>query len=133
MDSHEIMERFRQFTAADLFSKAPGGTTLASEVLFETGSVRMVLTRYEDNVEEAEVDIEVSLPSLPRSYDKAVFQRFIDVMIEILEYLKRLGSIGFGIELLREEGLLVASGSLSTDAKEHVFEILGSWCPSQID
>ncbi len=124
MNAREIMERFRQFTSADLSSTAPGGASLASEVLLETGSVRIVLTRYEDKTDDIEVDVEVSLPSLPKSYDTAVFQRFIDVMIEILEYLKRLGSIGFGIELLHEEGILVASGSLSTDAKEQVFEVL---------
>ena len=124
MNAREIMERFRQFASADLFFATLGEAALASEVLFETGSLRIVLTRYEGNAEDVEVDIEVSLPSLPKSYDMAVFQRFIDIMIEILEYLKRLGSIGFGIELLHEEGILVASGRLSIDAKESVFEFL---------
>ena len=124
MNSTEMMSRFRQFAAAGLFSTTSSRTGQVSEVLIETGSVRIVLTRYEGMTEDIEVDVEVSLPSLPKSYDMAVLQRFIDVMIDILEYLKRLRSIGFGIELLQEEGILVASGSLSTDTKEHVFEVL---------
>jgi len=92
----------------------------------EFESLRIVLTRYECKVKDVEVDVEVSLPPLPKSYDMTVLQQFIDIMIEILEYLKRLRCIGFGIELVEEVGILVASGTLPTNTKENVFEVLGS-------
>lgn len=119
MNSTEMMERFRQFATADLFF-TPSGTNQVSEVIFETELVRIVLTRYESKTD----DVEVSLPPLPKSYDMVVLQRFIDIMIETLEYLKRIRVIGFGFESLQEEGILVASGNLSTDTEKHVFEVL---------
>lgn len=123
MNSTEMMERFRQFATADLFF-TPNGTSQVSEVIFDTELVRIVLTRYESKTEDVEVDVEVSLPPLPKSYDMVVLQRFIDVMIETLEYLKHIRVIGFGFESLQEEGILVASGNLSTDSEKHVFEVL---------
>lgn len=126
MNSTEMMERFRQFAAADLFSSVPNAMNQVSEVLFEKQSVRIVLTRHEDIVEDIEVDVEIALPSLPKSYEMAVLQRFIDIMIATFEYLKCLISIGFSIELLQEEGMLVASRNLRADTNEPVFEVLGS-------
>lgn len=118
-----MMERFRQFAAADLFFLHRPRNQV-SEVLLETELIRIVLTRYEYNNDQIEVDVEVSLPPLPKSDDMTVLQRFIDVTIETFEYLKRFRAIGFGLELLKEEGILVASGTLSTDTESHVFEVL---------
>ena len=129
MNSIEIMERFRQFAAADLFF-SPSRLGQISEVILETELVRIVLTRYEGNIGEVEVDVEVSLPPLPKSDDTSALQRFIDVTIETLGYLKCFRSIGFGFELLQEEGILVASGRLSADTDSNVFEVLEP--PSQI-
>jgi hypothetical protein len=123
MDSIEMMERFRQFAAADLFF-TPSRTRRVSQVLLETEMVRIVLTRYECNTSEIEVDVEVSLPPLPKSDDMSVLQRFIDVTIATLEYLKRFRTIGFGLELFQDEGILIASGNLSLDVENPVFEVL---------
>jgi len=123
MNSIEMMERFRQFAAADLFF-LHRPRNLVSEVLLETELVRIVLTRNECITGQIEVDVEVSLPPLPKSDDMTVLQRFIDVTIETLEYLKRFRVIGFGLELLQEDGILVASGTLSNDTESHVFEVL---------
>ena len=121
-----MMERFRQFAAADLsFFQSRMGQV--SKVLLETELVRIALTRFEDKVGVVEVDVEVSLPPLPKSYDIVVLQRFIDVTIDVLSYLKRLQSIGFGMELLQEEGILIASGCLNSEMKEDVFEVLISF------
>jgi len=119
-----MIERFRQFASADLSLSPPNRMHQVSEVLLTTSAVRIILTRCECKREDIEVDVEVSLPPLPESSDMAVLQGFIDNMIETLEYLKRLIAIGFGLELLQEEGLLVVSGNLSTDTKEYVFEVL---------
>jgi hypothetical protein len=124
MNTYEMMERFRQFASADLSLTTPNRMHQVSEVLLTTSTVRIILTRYEDKAEDIEVDVEVSLPPLPESSDMAVLQGLIDTMIETLEYLKCLISIGFGLDLLQEEGILIASGRLSTDTKEHVFEVL---------
>ena len=126
MNTQEMMERFRQFAAADLsFFQSRMGQV--SKVLLETELVRIALTRFEDKVGVVEVDVEVSLPPLPKSYDIVVLQRFIDVTIDVLSYLKRLQSIGFGMELLQEEGILIASGCLNSEMKEDVFEVLISF------
>ena len=124
MNTTELMQRFRQFSTADL-SFSPSDTGTISEVIFETKSLRIVLTRYSSKPDEIEVDVEVPLPPLQKTNDIDVFKKFMDVMIDILEYLNRLRSSGFSIQLLREEGILVASGNLRADADEPVFEVLG--------
>jgi len=124
MDTHEMMERFRQFASADLSFTTPNRMHQISEVLLSTSVVRIILTRYEDKAEDIEVDVEVSLPPLPESSDIVLLQGFIDTMIETLEYLKHLIFIGFGLDLVQEEGILVVSGNLSKDTEEHMFEVL---------
>ena len=124
MNSTEMMERFRRFVSADLFLTSPNRMHQVSEVLLKTSAVRIILTRYEYRTEDIDVDIEVSLPSLPDTSDVTSMQESIDGVIATLEYLKRLISIGFGLETLQEEGILIASAVLSKDTKEYVFKAL---------
>ncbi|MFW9806431.1 MAG: hypothetical protein ACFFFK_06850 [Candidatus Thorarchaeota archaeon] len=79
---------------------------------------------HEGKAEDIEVDVEVSLPLLRESSGMVVLQEFIDTMIEILEYLKNLIFIGFELELVQEEGILVVSSCVNKGTEEHVFEIL---------
>ena len=124
MNSTEMIERFRRFVSADLFLTSPNRMHQVSEVLLKTGAVRIILTRYEYRTEGVDVDIEVSLPFLPDTSDVTSMQESIDSVIATLEYLKRLTSIGFGLEMLQEEGILIASAVLSGDTKEHVLKVL---------
>jgi hypothetical protein len=48
----------------------------------------------------------------------------VDSVIATLEYLKRLTSMGFGLEIIQEEGVLIASAVLSIDTEEYVFKAL---------
>ena len=124
MNSTEMMERFRRFASADLFLTSPNRMDQVSEVLLKTSTVRIILMRYECRAEGLDVDVEVSLPSLPETSDSVSLRNAIDSIITTLEYLKRLTSIGFGLEILQEEGLLIASAVLSRDTKEDVFKAL---------
>jgi len=124
MNSTEMMERFRRFASADLFLTSPNRMHQVSEVLLKTSTVRIILMRYECRAEGLDVDVEVSLPSLPETSDSVSLRNAIDSIITTLEYLKRLTSIGFGLEILQEEGLLIASAVLSRDTKEDVFKAL---------
>ncbi len=124
MNSTEMMERFRRFVRADLSHSTPNRMRQVSEVLLETNTVRIIMTRYEYMAEDLDVDIEVSLPSLPETSDVTFLQESIDSIITNLEYLKRLVSIGFGLDTLQEEGILIASAVLSKDTKEDVFKSL---------
>lgn len=125
MNPTEMMERFRRFASADLFVTTPNRMHQVSEVLVETDAVRIVLTRFEDRTESLDVDIEVSLPILPETSDVMSMEKSIDRVIATLEYLKRLASIGFDLEILREEGILIASAALSVNTEMDVFEVLG--------
>jgi hypothetical protein len=124
MNSTEMMERFRQFASADLSLSPPNRMHQVSKALLKTSTVSIILTRYESRVEDLDVDVEVSLPSLPEASDVASIQEFMDSVIANIEYLKRLISIGFGLEILHEEGILIASAVLSKDTKEDVFKAL---------
>lgn len=124
MNSTEMMERFRRFASTDLFLTSPNRMHQVSEVLLKTSTVRIILMRYEYRAEGLDVDVEVSLPSLPETSDSVSLQNAMDSVIANLEYLRRLTSIGFGLEILQEEGLLVASAVLSKDTKEDVFKAL---------
>jgi hypothetical protein len=124
MNSTEMMERFRRFVSADLPITASNRMHQVSEVLLETNTVRIVLTRYETRTEDVDVDIEVALPFLPATSDAVSIQEYIDGVITILEYLKRLAFIGFGLEILQEEGTLIASTALHADTEEIVFKAL---------
>ena len=124
MNSTEMMKRFRRFASADLFATTPNRMHPVSEVLLKTGTVRIILTKYECRTESLDIDVEVSLPALPETSDAMSMQEFIDSVIANLEYLKRLTSIGFGLEMLQEEGILVASAALSVDTEEYVFKAL---------
>jgi len=70
------------------------------------------------------VDIEFSLPSLLETSNVKLLEQTIDSIIANLEYLKRLVTIGFGLDMLQEEGILIASAVLSKDTKEDVFNLL---------
>ena len=124
MNSTEMMERFRRFASTDLSLSTPNRMHQVSEVLLETSAVRIILTRYEYRTEDLDIDIEVSLPSLPEISNVTSMRESIDRVIATLEYLKRLISIGFGLEMLQEEGILIASTILSKDTKEDVFKAL---------
>jgi len=124
MNSIEMMERFRRFASTDLSLSTPNRMHQVSEVLLETSAVRIILTRYEYRTEDLDIDIEVSLPSLPEISNVTSMRESIDRVIATLEYLKRLISIGFGLEMLQEEGILIASTILSKDTKEDVFKAL---------
>ncbi len=124
MNSTKMMERFQRFVSADLFITNLNRLHQVSEVLLKTNTVRIVLTRYECRAKNLDVDIEVSLPSLPETSDAALLQESIDSIIGNLEYLKRLVSIGFSLHMLQEEGILIASAILNKDTKENVFEAL---------
>ena len=124
MNSTEMMERFQRFISADLSVITPNRIHQVSEILLETDTVRIILTRYEDRTEEVDVDIEVSLPFLPATSDATSIQEYIDSVITILEYLKHLAFIGFGLEILQEEGTLIASTVLRADTEENVFKAL---------
>ncbi|MFX1262800.1 MAG: hypothetical protein ACFFAZ_11980 [Promethearchaeota archaeon] len=124
MNSTEMMERFRQFASADLFTITPNRMHQVSEILLKTGAIRIILTRYEYRTESLDVDIEVSLPFLPATSDVTSIEEYIDSMIATLEYLKRLAFIGFDLETLQEEGILIASTAFSVDTEESVFKAL---------
>ena len=124
MNSTEMMERFRRFAQADLFPISFNKMHLVSEILLKTSTVRIILTRYEYRTEDLGIDIEVSLPSLPKTSDVTSMQESIDRVIAALEYLNGLISIGFDLEILQEEGILIASTVLSKDTKEDVFKAL---------
>ena len=124
MNSTEMMKRFRRFASADLFVTTPNRMHQVSEVLLKTIAVRIVMTRYERKVESLDIEVEVSLPLFPITSDVISIQEYIDSAIANLEYLKRLTSIGFGLEMLQEEGILVASAALSVDTEEYVFKAL---------
>lgn len=124
MNTHEMMERFRQFASADLSFIIPNRMHQVSEVLLKTDVVRIILTRYDYRTESLDVDVEVSLPLLPATSGIMSTQEYIDSVITTLEYLKRLIFNGFGLEVLQEEGILVASAALSLDTREHVFKAL---------
>jgi hypothetical protein len=126
MNPTEMMERFRRFASADLFVTAPDRMHQVSEVLVETDALRIILTRYENRTESLDVDVEVSLPILPETSDAMSMEKSIDRVIATLEYLKRLAFIGFDLEILREEGILIASAALSVNTEKDVFEVLGS-------
>ncbi len=70
------------------------------------------------------MDIEFSLPSLLETSNVKLLEQTIDSIIANLEYLKRLVTIGFGLDMLQEEGILIASAVLSKDTKEDVFNLL---------
>ena len=124
MNSTEIMERFRRFASADLSLTLPNRMHQVSEVLIITSTVRIIMTRYEHRTEGIDVDIEVSLPFLPVTSDEVSIQEYLDSVIAILEYLKRFTFIGFGVEMLQEEGILIVYTTLSADTEEHVFKAL---------
>ncbi len=124
MNSTEMMERFRRFASADLSLTPPNRMHQVSEVLLTTSTVRIIMTRDECRTERLDVDIEVSLPLLQVTSDVVSIQGYIDSVIVILEYLKRLTFIGFDLEMLQEEGMLIASTTLSVDTEEHVFKVL---------
>jgi hypothetical protein len=124
MNSVEIMERFRRFVQADLSHRAPNRMQQVSEVLLETSTVRIILTRYVCGTEDSDVEIEVSLPLLSATADTIKVQESIDSLIAMLEYLKRLTFMGFGLEILKDEGMLIASARLSEDTEEDVFKAL---------
>ena len=124
MNTHEMMERFQRFATANLSFNTPNRLHQVSEVLLKTETVRIILTKDEYRTESLDVDIEVSLPSLPETSDVRVLQESIDSIIANLEYLKRLTSIGFDLNVLQEEGILIASTALSLDTQEHVFKVL---------
>jgi hypothetical protein len=124
MNSTEMMERFRRFAQADLSSIISNRMHQVSDVLLKTNAVRIILTRYEYRAEDLDVDVEVTLPSLPNTSDAASIQEFIDSVVAKLEYLKRLTSLGFSLELLHEEGILVASTVLSKDVNDEIFKAL---------
>ena len=124
MNPTEMVERFRRFALADLSLTIPNRTHQVSEVLLETRAVRIILTRYERRAESLDVDIEVSLPFLSETCDVVSMQDYLDSVIATLEYLKRLTSIGFELEIIHEEGVLIASAVLSVDTEENVFKAL---------
>ena len=124
MNTHEMMERFKQFATANLSFNTPNRMHQVSEVLLKTEAVRIILTKDEYRTESLDVDIEVSLPSLPETSDETLLQESIDRIIVNLEYLKRLTSIGFGLNVIQEEGILIASAALSLDTQEHIFKAL---------
>ena len=124
MDSSEMVERFRRFALADLSLTIPTRTHQVSEVLLETRAVRIILTRYDCRTESLNVDIEVSLPFMPETSDVVSMQEYVDSVIAALEYLKRLISMGFDLEIIHEEGVLIASAVLSVDTEEYLFKAL---------
>ncbi|MFW9918146.1 MAG: hypothetical protein ACFFED_00955 [Candidatus Thorarchaeota archaeon] len=124
MNSTEMMERFRRFVHADLSHIVSNRRHQLSEILLETSTVRIILTRYVDKIDDIEVDIEASLPSLSATSDTSVIQETIDRLIAILEYLKNLGAMGFSLEIFEEEGILTASGFLKKNADEELFKAL---------
>ncbi len=118
------MERFRRFASADLSLTPPNRMNQVSEVLLTTSTIRIIMTRYGNRTESLDIDIEVSLPFLPLTSDVVSIQGYIDSVIAILEYLKRLAFMGFSLETLQEEGMLIASVTLSADIEEHVLKAL---------
>ncbi|MFW9910922.1 MAG: hypothetical protein ACFFEU_00495 [Candidatus Thorarchaeota archaeon] len=124
MNSTEMMERFRRFASTDLFITTPNRMHQVSETLLKTNAVRIILTRDERRTESLDVEVEVSLPFLPETSDATSIQEYIDSAIATLEYLKRLTSIGFGLEVVQEEGILIASAALSVDTEDYVFKVL---------
>lgn len=124
MNSTEMMERFRRFASADLFLTSPNRMHQVSEILLMTSAVRIILTRYEYRMEGIDIDIEVSLPLLPETSNATSMQESIDGVVATLEYLKQLISMGFSLEMLQEEGILIASTVLSKDTEESVFKAI---------
>jgi hypothetical protein len=124
MNSTEMMKRFQRFASADLSTAVSNRMNQVSEVLLKTDTVRIILTREEYSAESIDVDIEVSLPFLSATSDAISIHEYIDSVIAILDYLKRLTLIGFGLELLREECIFVASAVLSVGIEEPVFKAL---------
>jgi hypothetical protein len=124
MNSTEMMKRFQRFASADLSTAVSNRMNQVSEVLLKTDTVRIILTREECRTESLDVDIEVSLPFLRANSNAISIQRYIDRVIVILEYLRRLTLIGFSMELLQEEGIFVASTALGVDTEESVFQAL---------
>ena len=127
MNSTEMLERFQQFATADLFSNDFTQRRQLSQVLHETDSVRLVLTRYEE-AETLDIDVEVSFPVLKETSDAGEIQESIDKVMNTLEYLRRLISIGFNLELMREEGIFIASTKLDLDTPKQVFDVLQFPC-----
>jgi len=128
MNSIEMMERFRRFVQADLSLATPNRMHQVTEVLLETSTVRIILTRYVDRTEDLDIDVEVSLLSLPETSDIVFIQESIDGMIATLEYLKRLTSIGFDLEVLQGAGILIASAVLTRDTREDVIKAIEPPC-----
>jgi hypothetical protein len=124
MNSTEMMERFRRFVQADLSLATPNRMRQVSEVLLKTSTIRIIMTRDEHRTEDLDIDIEVSLPSLPETSDVSAMQKSIDSVIVTLEYLRRLISMDFNLEMLQDEGLLIASATLGKDTREDVFKAL---------
>ncbi|MFW9955992.1 MAG: hypothetical protein ACFFD3_15700 [Candidatus Thorarchaeota archaeon] len=124
MNSIEMMERFRRFASADLSLIAPNRKQQVLEILLKTKTVRIILTRYEYRTEDLDIEVEVNLPFLPKTSNATAIRKFIDNVIARLEYLKRLVSLGFSLEMLHEEGILIASAVLSKDVKQDMFEAL---------
>jgi hypothetical protein len=124
MNSTEMMERFQRFASADLSLATPNRMHQVSEVLLKTSTIRIIMTRNEHEEESLDVDIEVSLPSLPETSDVSAMRKSIDSLIVTLEYLRHLISMDFDLEMLQEEGLLIASATLSKDTREEMFEAL---------
>ena len=124
MNSIEMMERFRRFASADLSLIAPNRKQQVLEILLETKAIRIILTRYDYRAEDLDIEVEVTLPSLPKTSNATSIRKFIDNVIARLEYLKRLASLGFSLELIHEEGILIASAVLSKDTEEHVLRAL---------
>jgi hypothetical protein len=124
MSSTEMMERFRRFASVGLSTTVFNRMNQVSEILLKTDTVRIILTREECRTESLDVDIEVSLPFLRANSNAISIQRYIDRVIVILEYLRRLTLIGFSMELLQEEGIFVASTALGVDTEESVFQAL---------
>jgi len=119
-----MKERFLRFVETDLSRIPPNRMQQVSEVLLETRTVRIILTRYAYRKEDLDIDIEVSLLSLPATSDISRMQSSIESQIAILQYLKRLTFMGFSLEILQEEGILIASTVLNRDTKEEVFMAL---------
>ena len=124
MNSIQMMERFRRFASADLSLIAPNRKQQVPEILLKTKTVRIILTRYEYRAEDLDIEVEVTLPALPKTSNATSIRKFIDKVIARLEYLKRLASLGFSLELLHEEGILIASAVLSKDVKQDMFRAL---------
>ncbi len=118
MDLTEMWKRFQQFAAVDLFSAQDFAHEAVSYILLDSEWVRIVLTRNPVLTNAVEVDIEVAIPKHRGLHTQDQMSCVLDDLILHLEYLRRLALSGYKIDLIDDEGLWIASGTLNLKTEE---------------